>query len=82
MDNKIDMAIIGPEAPLEMGIVDESQEVGIGCVGPTRGSSRIETDKAFMRDLFETRNIDGSIVYKVFDNIKDTGISLMNLARM
>ena len=72
LKNKIDIAIIGPEAPLEMGIVDELQKSGIGCVGPTKAAARIETDKAFMRDLFETHNIDGSIVYKVFDNIKDT----------
>lgn len=72
LDNKIDIAIIGPEAPLEMGIVDELQEVGIGCVGPTKESSRIETDKAFMRDLFDKYNIGGSIVYKVFDNVEDT----------
>ena len=72
LDNTIDIAIIGPEAPLEMGIVDVLQEAGIGCVGPTREAARIETDKAFMRDLFETHNIDGSIVYKVFDNVKDS----------
>ena len=72
LKNKIDIAIIGPEAPLEMGIVDELQKSGIGCVGPTKAAARIETDKAFMRDLFETHNIDGSVVYKVFDNIKDT----------
>ena len=72
LDNKIDIAIIGPEAPLEMGIVDELQEVGIGCVGPTKESSRIETDKAFMRDLFDKHDIGGSIVYKVFDNVQDT----------
>jgi len=73
IDNKIDMAIIGPEAPLEMGIVNELNEVGIGCVGPTMEAARIETDKAFMRDLFETHNIGGSIVYKVFDNVEDAG---------
>ena len=73
LNNKIDIAIIGPEAPLEMGIVDELQKAGIGCVGPTKAAARIETDKAFMRDLFETHNIDGSVVYKVFDNIEDAG---------
>jgi len=72
LDNSIDIAIIGPEAPLEMGIVDVLLEAGIGCVGPTREAARIETDKAFMRDLFETHKIDGSIVYKVFDNVKDS----------
>ena len=46
--------MIGPEAPLEMGIVDELQNAGIGCVGPTKQAARIETDKAFMRNLFES----------------------------
>ncbi len=73
LENKIDIAIIGPEAPLEMGIVDELQNAGIGCVGPTKAAARIETDKAFMRNLFESHNIGGSIVYKVFDNVEDTG---------
>lgn len=73
LDNNIDIAIIGPEAPLEMGIVDELQEAGIGCVGPTKEAARIETDKAFMRDLFDTHKIGGSIVYKVFDNVRDAG---------
>ena len=73
IDNNIDVAIIGPEAPLEMGIVDELQEAGIGCVGPTKEAARIETDKAFMRDLFDIHKIGGSIVYKVFDNLNDAG---------
>jgi phosphoribosylamine--glycine ligase len=73
LENHIDLAIIGPEAPLEMGLVNKLQEVGIGCVGPTMEAARIETDKAFMRDLFDTHKISGSIVYKVFDNVEDTG---------
>lgn len=73
LDNKIDMAIIGPEAPLEMGIVDELETAGIGCVGPTLEAARIETDKAFMRELFDTYKIGGSIVYDVFDNVEDAG---------
>ena len=73
LDNKIDIAVIGPEAPLEMGVVDSLQEAGIGCVGPTKEAARIETDKAFMRNLFEHHKIPGSLVYKVFDNAKDAG---------
>jgi len=73
LDNRIDMAVIGPEAPLEMGIVDALQEAGIGCVGPTKEAARIETDKAFMRNLFEDHKIPGSLVYKVFDNTHDAG---------
>lgn len=71
MDNKIDMAIIGPEAPLEKGIVDALQAEGIGCVGPTKEAAKIETDKVFMRNLFENYKIGGSLVYKVFDNYDD-----------
>ncbi|MGZ7066876.1 MAG: phosphoribosylamine--glycine ligase [Methanobacterium sp.] len=70
-DNNIDIAVIGPEAPLEKGIVDALEEIGIGCVGPTMEAAKIETDKVFMRNLFEKYKIDGSLVYKVFDNYDD-----------
>lgn len=69
--NNVDMAVIGPEAPLEMGIVDMLQSEGIGCVGPTKEAAKIETDKVFMRNLFENYKIGGSLVYKVFDNYED-----------
>jgi phosphoribosylamine--glycine ligase len=73
LENKIDVAVIGPEAPLEMGIVDALQEEGIGCVGPTKEAARIETDKSFMRNLFEEHKIPGSLVYRVFDDAQDAG---------
>ncbi|HML04336.1 MAG TPA: phosphoribosylamine--glycine ligase [Methanobacterium sp.] len=71
VDNNIDIAVIGPEAPLEKGIVDALEEIGVGCVGPTMEAAKIETDKIFMRNLFENYKIDGSLVYKVFDNYED-----------
>lgn len=70
-NNKIDIAVIGPEAALEIGIVNALQEEGIGCVGPTMEAAKIETDKIFMRNLFQKYKIDGSLVYKVFDNYED-----------
>lgn len=73
LDNKIDIVIIGPEAPLEVGIVNALQEEGLGCVGPTMEAARIETDKSFMRDLFEQYRIPGSLVYEVFDNAQEAG---------
>ena len=71
LDKKVDMAFIGPESPLEKGIVDVLEEAGISCVGPNKSAARIETDKSFMRNLFEKYKIDGSLVYRVFDNYKD-----------
>ncbi len=71
LEKKVDMAFIGPESPLEKGIVDVLEEAGISCVGPNKSAARIETDKSFMRNLFEKYNIEGSLVYRVFDNYQD-----------
>ena len=64
----VEYAFIGPEAPLEAGIVDQLESVGIDCVGPTRAAARIETDKAFCRDMMELHKIDGCPKYRVFKN--------------
>lgn len=71
LEKKVDMAFIGPESPLEKGIVDVLEEAGISCIGPNKSAARIETDKSFMRNLFEKYKIDGSLVYRVFDNYQD-----------
>ncbi|KZX14579.1 phosphoribosylamine--glycine ligase [Methanobrevibacter cuticularis] len=78
VENNIDMAVIGPEAPLGKGIVNELEKNGIDCVGPNMEAAKIETDKSFMRNLFETHDIEGSLVYKVFDNYNDISIFLDN----
>ncbi|MDH7592924.1 MAG: phosphoribosylamine--glycine ligase [Methanomicrobiales archaeon] len=62
----VDYAVIGPEAPLEAGIVDALEEQGIGCVGPSRAAARLETDKAFCRGLMEGHGIAGCPRYRVF----------------
>ena len=65
-DNSVEIAFIGPEAPLEKGIVDEFAKEGISSVGPTKEAAQIETNKAFMRKLFEDYDIPGSIKYGTF----------------
>lgn len=81
VDNNIDIAFIGPEAPLGKGIVDELEKNGISCVGPSQSAARIETDKSFMRKLFEDHDIEGSLVYKVFDNYDDVSAFLDDFDR-
>ena len=61
----VDAAVIGPEAPLEAGIVDHLEAAGIPCMGPTRAAARIETDKAFCRRLMEQHGIAGCPEYRV-----------------
>ncbi|MEN6396153.1 MAG: phosphoribosylamine--glycine ligase, partial [Methanoregula sp.] len=61
-------AFIGPEAPLEAGVVDQLSAAGVACVGPTKAAARIETDKAFCRDLMTHHRISGNPAYRVFHN--------------
>ena len=51
--NKIDFAIIGPENPLANGIVNELENVGVGCVGPKKEVALIETSKTFARKIID-----------------------------
>ncbi|MGA2913382.1 MAG: phosphoribosylamine--glycine ligase [Methanoregula sp.] len=71
LESGAEYAFIGPESPLEAGIVDQLEAVNINCVGPTQAAARIETDKAFCRDMMELYNIDGCPKYRVFHNRAD-----------
>ncbi|WP_456420106.1 phosphoribosylamine--glycine ligase [Methanocaldococcus infernus] len=62
-----DLAIIGPEAPLEKGAVDLLESLGVPTVGPSKEAAKIETSKEFMRNLFKKYNIKGSLLWKSFD---------------
>lgn len=59
-------AFIGPEAPLEAGIVDSLSSAGISCIGPTKAAARLETDKAFCREMMDRNHLDGCPLYRVF----------------
>ena len=49
--NNIEFAIIGPEKPLEIGIVDILEENGIECFGPRKILALLETSKLFCRNF-------------------------------
>jgi phosphoribosylamine---glycine ligase len=49
--NHIDFAVVGPEAPLCAGIVDDLETAGIKAFGPTRAAARLEGSKGFTKDL-------------------------------
>jgi len=71
VQNSVDCAIIGPEAPLEAGIVDSLERAGIPCIGPTKAAARLETDKAFCRGVMKKYGIDGCPRYRVFLEAED-----------
>jgi phosphoribosylamine--glycine ligase len=49
--NAIDLTVVGPEAPLVLGITDEFAKHGLLCFGPSRKAARIEGSKAFAKEL-------------------------------
>src|SRR6202521_2432569 len=48
---RIDLTVVGPEGPLEAGIVNLFQSRGLPIFGPTREAARIETSKRFAKEL-------------------------------
>ena len=50
----ISFAIIGPENPLENGLVDELEKEGIPCVAPKKNVAKIETSKSFARNILDS----------------------------
>ncbi len=53
----IGLTIVGPEAPLVMGIVDAFQAVGLNCFGPSKGAAQLEGSKSFTKDFLARHNI-------------------------
>jgi phosphoribosylamine--glycine ligase len=64
----IDLAVVGPELPLSLGIVDLFREYGVTIFGPSRAAARIEASKAFSKDLMKKYDIP-TAAYGVFTEI-------------
>ena len=54
---KIDLTVVGPEAPLALGIVDEFRKSNLKIFGPTKGAARIEASKVFSKEIMRNANI-------------------------
>jgi phosphoribosylamine--glycine ligase len=63
------LAAIGPESPLQAGVVDALEDAGVYAFAPRQADARIETDKAFQRDFMAEHDIPGSIDYETFDDV-------------
>src|SRR5437764_9397319 len=72
-ENKIDLTVVGPEAPLASGVVDRFRERDLRIVGPTAAAARIESSKVFAKEFmarhgiptapFEIFDKDGAVTY-------------------
>ncbi|MDE6182620.1 MAG: phosphoribosylamine--glycine ligase, partial [Eubacteriales bacterium] len=69
LNEKIDFAIVTPDDPLVLGMVDKLEEVGIKCFGPTKNAAIIEGSKIFAKNLMKKYNIP-TANYETFSDIE------------
>ena len=53
----IDLCLVGPEAPLAAGVADRLRETGVAVLGPSAEAARIETSKAFAKEVCDAAGI-------------------------
>lgn len=56
-ESSIDLTIVGPEAPLVIGVVDAFRQAGLKIFGPTKAAAQLEGSKAFTKDFLARHNI-------------------------
>ncbi|HET8550581.1 MAG TPA: phosphoribosylamine--glycine ligase, partial [Bryobacteraceae bacterium] len=56
-ENNIDLTIVGPEAPLVGGVVDQFRAAGRAIAGPTAAAARLEGSKVFSKDFMSRAGI-------------------------
>ncbi len=66
-ENGIDFAVVAPDDPLVLGMVDALEEKGIKCFGPRKNAAIIEGSKVFSKDLMKKYSIP-TAKYEVFDD--------------
>jgi phosphoribosylamine--glycine ligase len=56
-DRSVDFVVVGPEAPLTLGLVDRLSAAGIKAFGPSAAAARIEGSKAFMKAILSAAGV-------------------------
>lgn len=69
IDNRVDLTIVGPEAPLVAGIVNQFNEAGLTIFGPSAGAAQLEGSKAFTKDFLARHNIP-TAAYQNFTEVE------------
>ncbi len=63
--HRMDLVVIGPEVPLALGLADRLEAAGVPAFGPSRAAARIESSKAFAKDLMSAAGVP-TADYRVF----------------
>ena len=67
--NDIGLTVVGPEAPLAAGVVDEFRSHGLRIFGPTKAAAQLESSKAFSKAFMQRHHIP-TAAYQVFEDAK------------
>ena len=78
VENKIDFAVVAPDDPLVLGVVDALEEVGVPCFGPRANAAIIEGSKVFSKNLMKKYNIP-TATYEVFEDM-DAAVKYLETA--
>ncbi len=73
----IDLAVIGPEAPLVAGLADALSDAGIRCFGPTRAAAQLEGSKAFCKEIM----LAAGVPTAAYEVVRDPQAGLDAIAR-
>jgi len=83
INEAIDITIVGPEAPLVAGIVDDFRAHDLAIFGPTKAASQLEGSKVFCKDFLKRNNIPTAF-YEVFTEqesaisyVKEKGVPIV-----
>ena len=78
LEKKIDLVVVGPEAPLVDGIVDFLEESGIKVFGPAKFAAQIEGSKSFAKELMKRKNVPTASFRKFTVDQKDEVLRYIN----
>ncbi len=70
LEERIDLAVIGPEAPLVAGVADALREQGIAVFGPSQDAAQLEGSKQFAKEIMAAADIPTGLA-RMCDTLKD-----------
>jgi phosphoribosylamine--glycine ligase len=74
-NEKIDLTVVGPEAPLARGIVDAFSKSGLKIFGPDKRASQLEASKVFAKQLMAKYKVP-TADFRIFDNAHDAKVHI------
>lgn len=81
VSQEIELTIVGPEAPLVLGLTDELQAVGLRVFGPTKTAAQLEGSKAFSKSFMEQHGIPTGRA-EIFDTLEAAFAYLDSLEKL